>query len=192
MDVQAQLDGLILLVRGLLRANFGGIEALFVHNVGGCSASALARQLLMSSPSIIPRLLRDDPEGDGAVARCDVWELEPKTVASASCRRDQVEVCQLEHVVDIDVEFDVTRHHAVAVIEEIQPDRVIDPNRYVRECVDNVPRILRSCEDISFTSVNSNGSAVVIDNTNDSLLAIFQTGSRPIVSLGFERVDGIS
>ena len=49
VDVQAQLDGLILLARGLLRANFGGIEVLFVHNVGGCSASALARQLLMSS-----------------------------------------------------------------------------------------------------------------------------------------------
>jgi len=49
VNIQAQLDGLILLARGLLRANFGGIEVLFVHNVGGCSASALARQLLMSS-----------------------------------------------------------------------------------------------------------------------------------------------
>src|SRR5205823_14243006 len=46
MHVQTQLDRLILFARDLIRANFGGIELLFVHNVGGCSASALARQLL--------------------------------------------------------------------------------------------------------------------------------------------------
>ena len=49
VDVQPKLDGLMFFARGLLRANFRGIDFLFVRNVGGCSAFAPARQLLMSS-----------------------------------------------------------------------------------------------------------------------------------------------
>jgi hypothetical protein len=49
VNVQAQLDGLMFLARGLLRANFGD-NVLLLHIVGGCSAFVLARQLLMSSP----------------------------------------------------------------------------------------------------------------------------------------------
>ena len=51
VNVQAQFEGLKFRVRGLLRANFGVIQVLFGHTVGGCSAFALARQLLMSSPN---------------------------------------------------------------------------------------------------------------------------------------------
>ena len=49
MDIQAQLDGLMGLARGLLRANLGVTEFLLVHTVGGRSALALAHQQLMSS-----------------------------------------------------------------------------------------------------------------------------------------------
>ena len=38
VDVQAQLEGLILFARGLIRANFGAIGGLVRHIVGGCSA----------------------------------------------------------------------------------------------------------------------------------------------------------
>jgi hypothetical protein len=50
VNVQAQFEGLRFGARDLIRANFGGIQVLFEHTVAGCSALALARQLLMSSP----------------------------------------------------------------------------------------------------------------------------------------------
>ena len=53
MDIQSQLDGLRFDIRDLLHANFGVIEVWSVHCVGGCSAFALARQLLMSSPNAV-------------------------------------------------------------------------------------------------------------------------------------------
>ena len=47
--VQSELEGFEFCARDLLRAHFRVIQCLLGHSVGGCSALALPRQLLMSS-----------------------------------------------------------------------------------------------------------------------------------------------
>ena len=76
VDVQSQFEGLRSRARGLLRANFGGIDLLFEHSVGGCSAFVLARQLLMSSPAA------------GTFEAESGWQVPARPTISHFCARD--------------------------------------------------------------------------------------------------------
>jgi hypothetical protein len=90
VNVQAQFEGLRFFARGLLRANFGGIELWFDHVVGGCSAFAPARQLLMSSPKSgrHERNWMDSPESARSWFPSFRRKLQPRPWLAVSPRGD--------------------------------------------------------------------------------------------------------